>query len=316
MSKIKILVAGIGGVGGYFGGLLAKAYEQSNEIEIYFLSRGKNADKIKSEGLKVVDDGNEFIAYPKLIVDNVNDFGLVDYVIICTKTYSLSGIAQQIGPCIGKSTVIIPLQNGVNSRETLLETFESNLITHGCVYLISRLESPGIIVKKGQVGSLFFGLNNVRDQRLNSLQEILVKSGIKSELSEDIDKVMWEKFIFLSSIATATTYFDSNIHEILKNASKLAALKNLITEVTELAYSKQINIGVDQTDRVLNILFGLPADATSSMHSDFKNQNEQNELESLTRSVVKEGILNNVSVKNFEEMYNQIKKMSDKLKVH
>lgn len=303
----KILIAGIGGVGGYFGGLLAKAHHQSKDLDIYFLSRGESLLKIKAEGIRVLDDDNEFTAYPDLISDDVQDFGVVDYVLICTKAYSLAEVAKQLAPCISTSTVLVPLQNGVNSRDILLEAYTSNLVTHGCVYLISRLQQPGCIVKKGQLVSLYFGLNNTNDDRLQYLQEILVKSGINSELSEDIDKVTWEKFIFLSSIATATTYFDADIHDVLENTENLEALKHLIGEVTELAHAKEINIGGNQTTRVLDLLYKLPTDATSSMHTDFKNHKAQTELESLTGFVVTEGKRNSVSMPTFERMYTQIK---------
>jgi 2-dehydropantoate 2-reductase len=313
MAKTKILIAGTGGVGGYFGGLLAKEYRENDDVEIYFLSRGENQHKIESEGIRIIDNGNEFIAQPDLMSDNANDFGVVDYALISTKTYSLNEIAQQISSCVNESTVLVPLQNGVNSRDILLKSFPSNLITHGCVYLVSRLESPGLIRKSGNVGSLFFGLNNVIDSRLNSLQEILVQSGIKSELSNDINKVTWEKFIFLSSIATATTFFDSNVHEILESNQKLSALKSLIVEVTELARSKEIQVEKQQIERVLDILASLPVEATTSMHSDFKNKNAQTELESLTGFVVEEGRLNNIPIETFEKMYNEIKKVPNKV---
>lgn len=309
MSKTKVLVVGIGGVGGYFGGLLAKKYQQSDDIEIYFLSRGKNLDKIKSGGIKILDDEVEFNAYPKIASDDAKDFGFVDYVLICTKTYSLNEIAQQIAPCITKSTVLIPLQNGVNSRDFFLENFESNLITHGCVYLVSRLESPGLVVKKGQVDSLYFGLDNFDDERLNYLQEIFLRAGVKSELSKNISKVIWEKFIFLSSIATATTYFNANVHEILKDDFKLKLLNQLIQEVTRLAHSKSIGIEDNQFNRVIKVLGTLPIGASTSMHSDYQNKKENTELESLTGYIVKEGKLKNVSTKVFEEMYNKIKTM-------
>lgn len=96
MTKTKLLIAGIGGVGGYFGGLLAKKYQRNTDVEVCFLSRGKNLRKIESEGITIIDDGKEFIAHPDLVSDDVNDFGIVDYVLICTKTYSLNEIAQQI----------------------------------------------------------------------------------------------------------------------------------------------------------------------------------------------------------------------------
>lgn len=307
MAKTKILVVGIGGVGGYFGGLLAKHYQQSEEVEIYFLSRGKHLVQIQSKGLKVIDDQDEFVAHPHLTSDNGSSFETVDFVLLCTKTYHLEETLHQIRPCIKEKTVIIPLQNGVNNREIILQSMDSNLVTLGCIYLVSRLEAPGSIVKKGKVASLYFGLDKVSDHRLNHLQQLLLAAGIQSELTEAISKITWEKFIFLSSIATATTYFDANVHEVINDTKKLDLLKLLIQEVTQIALSKNIVIEKDQSQRVLNLLSSLPPGATTSMHSDFSNNKGNTELESLTGYVVHEGQERNISVPTFQKMYLEIK---------
>ncbi len=307
MDRIKILIAGIGGVGGYFGGLLAKEYQKSKSIEIYFLARGENLAKIKSDGLKVIDDEKAFIAHPKIVSDQVEDFGLVDFVLICTKTYDLEDIAKQITPCINKDTVIVPLQNGVNSRDILKKTYDVNLITQGCVYLVSRIKSPGLIVKIGKVGSLFFGIDAFTDFRLNQLQNILLNAKIKSVLSDNISTVVWDKFIFLSSIATATSYFNSNVHEVLKDEFKLQSLNQLIDEITLLAGSKNIEISKNQSERIINILSSMPIETTTSMHSDFQNEKNKTELESLTGYVVNEGLLNHVELVIFKKMYTKLK---------
>ena len=148
MSKIKILIVGIGGVGGYFGGLLAKEFENDGAIDICFLARGENLRQIKKSGLRVIEDENELIAHPNIISDNVKDFGTVDYILLCTKTYDIEDTITQLLPCIDKHTVLTPLQNGVNNKDRISKMLKTNLITDGCVYLISRLESPGVIVKK------------------------------------------------------------------------------------------------------------------------------------------------------------------------
>ena len=310
MPKTKILIVGIGGVGGYFGGRLAKAYQNSKDVEICFLARGAHLNQIKKAGLKVVDDEGEFIAFPAIASNEVSDFGKVNYILLCTKTYDLDTTITQLLPCINKETVIIPLQNGVNNRVLIANRLPSNLVTDGCVYLVSRLEEPGVIVKKGQVGSLFFGLANTRDERLDHLQEVLIKAGIQSNLSPDIKTIIWEKFIFLSSIATATTYFDSEIDVILNDSKKLDALKQLITEVSHIALAKKIAIGEHQTKRIIDILKTLPMGATASMHTDFRNGKDKTELESLTGYVVAEGRKEKVSAPTFDQMFNGIKKFS------
>lgn len=78
-KKIKIIVAGIGGVGGYFGGLLAKKYEKSDDFEICFLARGEHLAQIRKNGLKVIVGSTEFIALPAMATDKVNEIGIADY---------------------------------------------------------------------------------------------------------------------------------------------------------------------------------------------------------------------------------------------
>ncbi len=306
MDTSKILIVGIGGVGGYFGGLLARQYRDRGDVEVYFLSRGANLRQIQAEGLKVVDDQREFVAHPERASDDARDFGTVDYVLLCTKTYHLPETIPQILPCLHGQTVVIPLQNGVDNRAAISPSLPAQLVTDGCVYLISRLDRPGSIVKKGQVGSLFFGLDQFNDPRLDHLQALLLGAAIQSELRPDISKVIWEKFIFLSSIATATTYFDALIHPILDQPERRVMLTQLIQEVTGLAVEKGISIGAHQSERVVGILSGLPPEATSSMHTDFQLGKEKTELESLTGYVVREGKRMGVGVATFELMYNHI----------
>lgn len=306
-QRSRILVAGIGGVGGYFGGLLAKAYEQSKDVDICFLCRGQHLQRIHAEGIRLMDDGVPLLTRPHIASDEARDLGVVDHVLFCTKTYSLREIAQQVKPCINEDTVLIPLQNGVDSRAVLLEYYPSNLIAHACVYLVSRLIAPGQIQKDGQVASLHFGTADDALPRLQVLHRILLDAHIKAELSDDIEKVIWEKFIFLSSVATATTYFDATLHDIIGHQEKRGLLESLIREVRALADSKQVRIGDDQIGRVLSIIARLPPGTTSSMHSDHQRQPGRTELESLTGYVVHEGDSEHVSVDTFRMMYDAIK---------
>jgi 2-dehydropantoate 2-reductase len=304
MAKVKILVAGIGGIGGYFGGLLAKKYYNHKEIEIYFLARGAHLIKIKNYGLQIIDNDTKYTVKPNLISDNPNDFGKVDYILVCTKTYDLENIISQLAPTISASTVIIPLQNGVDNTDKIKKIVPNNLVTRGCVYLISRQEKPGLIVKKGTIESLFFGVyNDNKSTNLQFLQKILLEASIQATLSEDITKIIWEKFIFLSSITTATTYFNTEIGPILKDSEKTKLLIYLINEVSHLAAAKNIPVEKNQVAIVLQKLKSLPYEATSSMHSDFKNNKNKTELESLTGYVVTQGRKEGVHTPTFNKMY-------------
>lgn len=307
MTQVKILIAGIGAVGGYFGGLLAKHFERNTQVSVSFLVRGENLKQIKANGLKVIKGNNEFIAKPTLATDNAAEVGPVDYLIISTKTYDLQAMIVQLKPCIGKDTIIIPLLNGVDSKEKIQGWLPDNIVTDGCVYIVSRLTAPGIVENKGNIQKLFFGLDNITDKRLEFLEKCMKESGMDATLSTSISSVIWEKFIFISPTASATSYFDVPFGAMLNDAEKFDLLKSLIEEIKAVAKAKGISIADDITDRTLNIAKALPYETTSSMHTDLLNNKPVTELESLVGYVVREGEKYRLAVPTYDRVYKGLK---------
>ena len=131
--EIKIAFSGIGGVGGYYGGKLAHFYRQSENIKIYFISRGENLEVISREGLKIQTLHEEIIVHPTLATHSPKDIGPVDYLFCTTKSYDLAGNLEEIRPLIGPSTVIIPLLNGANITEEIRRLVPGHQVWYGCV---------------------------------------------------------------------------------------------------------------------------------------------------------------------------------------
>lgn len=147
MSKTKIAISGIGAVGGYYGGLLAARYKDSEDIDIYFISRGENLKEIRENGIEVKNTFLTIKAKPTLATDNPAEIGPVDYLFCCTKSYDLEENIAQLTPVIGPNTVIIPLLNGANITERIQQLLPNNEIWKGCVYIGSRLVRPGRVEK-------------------------------------------------------------------------------------------------------------------------------------------------------------------------
>jgi 2-dehydropantoate 2-reductase len=305
MKKTKLVIAGIGGVGGYFGGLLAKHFYNSEETEIYFMARGAHLKQIQSGGLKVIKGKEEFVAKPKLATDNPEEIGIADVVIVCTKSYDLEATVKQLSPCINKDTIILPLLNGVDSRERMKKILPENVVLDGCVYIVSRLKQPGVIENQGTIQKLYFGLDGVTNKKLEQLENLFTEAGIEASDSQYISTIIWEKFIFISPTATATSYFDSSIGEILADPEKLNLLKALIEEVKMVAHAKRIPFAEDITEKTLNRLKSLPYETTSSMHTDFLNQKPVTELQSLTGYVVEEARKNKLSTPMYDKTYSK-----------
>lgn len=193
--KTRIGVLGIGGVGGYFGGLLAKAYLNSDTIEIIFIARGETQNAIAQNGLKITTDTTESIVFPNLVSNNPAEIGTLDILICATKTYDIESSLASIKECINLESTILPLYNGVDATERIKKLFPDNTILQACVYIVSMIEAPGVINKIGVYEKLFLGSSTVPISKLEGLQSIFIDAKIESYLVENIEETVWEKFI-------------------------------------------------------------------------------------------------------------------------
>ncbi|MCC9065843.1 ketopantoate reductase family protein [Flavobacterium piscisymbiosum] len=299
MTRIGIL--GLGGVGGYFGGLLAKAYYKSDEIEVIFIARGETQKSIAESGLKIITDDSETVVYPKLVSNNPAEIGVLDYLICATKTYDIEESLLSLQQCISKETVILPLYNGVDAPERIQKIFPENDILQGCVYIISMIFSPGTIRKIGFYEKLFFGSKTASVSKLNELQNIFQKAKIESYLVENIEETVWEKFIFISALASVTSYLNLNIGQILSNPDAKAVYVELLKEIELVAKAKGLQLPDDIVNQTIIKLEKSPKEATSSMHRDYLAGNKI-EATSLTKFVVEEGLKYGVKTPLYEKI--------------
>jgi len=302
----KILIAGIGGVGGYFGGVLAKSFHERDDVSICFMARGENLKAIKQNGLRVTKGTTQFSVFPDMVSDNSPDFGKVDYIILCTKSYDIEETLSKMNSCVGDQTVFLPLLNGVDSAEKVKAAYPGNLVADGCVHILSRLAEPGHVRNMGNSQSIFFGVQNTDDPRLNFLNNLFKQAGIDAILTKDITAKIWEKFIFISATATATSYYNKTFGEINQCEDCCSSLRLLIDECYMLAQCKNIALPADIKEQVWNKILSLIPEATTSMHTDYLSGRHNTEVKSLTGYVVEEAIKYNFSTPQYLEMYDDL----------
>ena len=296
MNKIKIAISGIGAVGGYYGGLLAARYKDSEEIDIYFISRGENLKKIReNDGIEVK---NSFLTIKA--TDNPAEIGPVDYLFCCTKSYDLEKNIAQLAPVIGSKTVIIPLQNGVDIAERIQPLLPNNEIWKGCVYINSRLVRPGRVEKFTIKDRMFFGSKQGNKIRQKELQEILANARILTTIPDDIDLEIWKKFFMISTAATITSYFNETIGEVINKHINLFI--TLGYELKSVAVAKGISLPDNQVFSAIDAQKIMPNNSTTSMHSDFQKGN-RTEVETLTGYVVRAAQELDIEVPTYQFMY-------------
>ena len=190
---MRVAVMGSGGLGGFLGGLLARAGE-----DVTLIARGMNLQALCAKGLtvKLLPEGDFHCAVRA--TDDPSEVGPVDLVWFCVKTFDLMTAARQAAPLIGPRTLILPIQNGVEAIEALAALFGDRVL--GCVSLAgATLVAPGIVAQKlprvlVKIGERSGGSN----ERTESLRDTLLRAGIEAELSPDIQQEMWEKFVVVS----------------------------------------------------------------------------------------------------------------------
>ncbi len=306
MKPLKIVIAGIGGVGGYFGGMLAKHYFNSTEAEIHFIARGAHLNQIRQHGLQVITHKETFVAHPQSVTDQATEIGIADVIVVCTKSYDLESMINVIRPYVGVDTIILPLLNGVNSVALIRKQLPSTTIWSGFTYIVARLKAPGVVENIGNIQKLYFGLDNTHTDAMEQFESFLRNAGIEATRSDNISILMWEKFIFISPLASLTSYLDKNRGEIMENTDDMQFLIRLIDEVIAVAIQLKVNLPEDIREKTLRKLASLTRDATSSMHNDFINK-RPTELETLTGFVVEQGRSLGVLTPGYEKIYNTLK---------
>lgn len=281
---MKILIMGTGGVGGYYGGLLA---QEGNDVT--FIARGAHLYAIRHEGLKVRSVHGDFHVFPANATDDPINVGAVDLILFCVKTYHTDEAAQAIRPAVGHKTVVLSLQNGVEAAERIGKVIGIEHVIGGATWLSSAVESPGVVKQISQFRRIVFGeLGGGRSERIQSIYEVLNQTGITVEISEDIQKVLWTKLVFISaasSIGSLTRLPMGDYRSIPETHSLLASI---MQEVESLARAQGVNLDADVVEKWLEFVDNAAPSIKPSMQLDVE-AGHRTELESMIGVVGRKG---------------------------
>jgi len=278
---MKIAIIGTGGVGGYFGGKLAKA-----GFDVTFLARGEHLKAIQQNGLMVKSILGDFKIDDVKSTDNISAIGSVDLIILGVKAWQVKQLGHELRLIIKSNTMVLPLQNGVMAAEELCEYINPENIINGLCRIISKIESPGVINHFGFEPIIIFGeLNNAQTDRIGLIKSIFDKAEINSKISHDILSDLWKKLIGIcvSGLLAVTKSSYGELRE-LKETRQL--MIELLTEIFNL--SQKIGIMVDQdiVTKTMMLIDSLPYESTASLTRDVW-EGKPSEIEYQNGAVVK-----------------------------
>jgi 2-dehydropantoate 2-reductase len=281
---MKIAMMGSGGVGGYFGGrLAAKGYD------VTFIARGAHLAAMREHGLAIESGLAPLTLKPVRATDDPATIGPVDFVLLSVKLWDTVSAAQAIKKLIGPDTAVISFQNGVDAEPMLVELLGARHVMGGIAQIGAKIARPGVIAHTGTLQRLVFGeLDGTSSARAAALLEACISSGITAEISTDIVKTIWTKFVFLVGMSSITSLTRLPIGPIRQDHDARALLLNAMREVVLVGRKQGIALEADFAEQQLKSAEALPATMTSSMQVDLERGNRL-ELPWLAGAVAKFG---------------------------
>src|SRR5215475_11254256 len=274
---------GSGGVGGYFGARLVKG-----GADVAFVARGAHLAAMRANGLAIEStDASQSMHLPKVqVTDDPRTIGPVDLVMFGVKLWDTESAARQILPLMGPATGLISFQNGVQKDDMLRPILGDKAIMGGVAYVGTNIARPGVIAQKGPMQRLVFGEFDGRpSSRAQAFLDACKKGGINAEISPDIRREIWQKFVFLAGMAAATASTRRSLGPVRSHPYTRQFFLDLMREVVAVGRAHGVAIPEDFAEQRLAFADTLHADMTASMHHDLE-QGHRLELPWLSGGVV------------------------------
>ena len=279
---MRIAIYGTGGAGGFFGAQLARAGE-----DVVFIARGEHLRAIRSEGLHVDTPAGEILIHPAQATDDPAQVKNVDVVLVGVKAWQVSDAAHAMRPMLGAGTFVVPLQNGVEAPTQLAAVLGADHVLGGLCGTFSWVAGPGRIRNIGASNFVKFGeLDNRRSERAERLRAALERAGVKAEVSTDVRKALWEKFMLITSFGGmgAVTRAPVGIIRALRETRQV--LEQCVREVDSVARAHQVALADSAVEDTMAFLDSVAENATTSLQRDIA-EGRPSELEAWNGAVVR-----------------------------
>ena len=261
---MKILVLGAGGVGGYFGGRLVESGS-----DITFLVRDNRRKQLEKSGLRLNSPHGDFLTSVKC--KTLNDIpDNYDLIILSCKSYHLTEACVSLKKWLNKPTCVLPFLNGLSHIDVMIKTFGADLVFGGAAHVATMLSKDGHVVQLNPLQVLTVGpLNGSKHQDvLEAFVSECRKSSFSIKFVDNVLQSMWEKWVFLATLAGSTVLFRNSVGAITETKTGNNLMQRMYNECKSVATAHNINTPKKAQIAALDILMKSGSDFTSSMLRD------------------------------------------------
>lgn len=262
---MKILIIGAGGIGGYFGAHLLLA-----GADITYLLRQQRRALIDAEGLKIQTPHSQFVVRPKTVIsaDLKPEY---DLIILAPKSYDLDDALESIKGALGHG-VILPFLNGLDHIEKLDNVLGKERVMGGVAHIAATITAEGAVRQLTDMHRLTVGARHPAHEMLTrDFMELCKACPFDSTLSNDIEQVLWDKWVFLATLAGMTTLCKASVGEIVATPHGKAATIDMYAECCRVAKAYGHPISEQASTKALEMLTATGSSFTASMLRDLQD---------------------------------------------
>lgn len=301
LKNKKIAVVGIGGVGGYLAGVLARAYPD----QVTLAARGARLESVRQNGLTVHSDlSGEFCIRPAHVV-TAPELEEQDYIFLCVKNYSLEEACAQIAHAVGEHTVVIPVMNGIDPAQRVREQLGRGIVADAVIYIVAFTDAHYEVIHQGSFARLRIGIPHADEQERQALAEVsalLTGAHVEHLVAEDIELEIWRKYMLNCAYNVATAAYGNTIGELRADPVKSQEFLDLVSEAYAVAEAKGVAVKPEHKKEFFDRFRMYREDATSSLQRDL-DAGRPAEIDTFSGYLVREAHRLGVPVPVSEKMY-------------
>ena len=277
----NIMIVGAGSVGGFFGAHLAQHHSG-----VSFLLRRKTLSAVQQRGLTVRSASGSFTVYPPAASDP-RDLPPPDLIVLGVKAYDLDEVLDQLEPVLTDSTVLVTLQNGIDTEDRILGRLKRDCVVGGVAYIYSKIAEPGVIdhYKRGAVA--LGELMGHESDRLLAIRDLFSAAKIPCQLSKDIRRSKWEKMCWNCVFNPITVLIDDQVAKAVDHPDMAGVIRQIVGEVMAVSAAMKVPLPPDMADKVVKWTQEI-RDIHTSMYDDWK-AGRPTEIDHLNGFIVRQG---------------------------
>lgn len=301
---MNYLIAGTGGVGGSIAAFLALAGK-----DVACIARGEHLTAIRQNGLKLHSDlkGEHTLHIPACTAEEYQ--GKADVIFVCVKGYSVDSITDLIRRAAKPDTVVIPILNVYGTGPRIQRLVPGVMVLDGCIYIVGFVSGKGEITQMGKIFRLVYGAHKGTDVSRDTLLAVkrdLEESGIKADLSDDINRDTFVKWSFISAMAVTGAYYDVPMGEVQKPGEIRDTFIGLSRESNELGRRLGIDLPTDLVEYNLKVIDKLDPHSTASMQKDLARGHES-EVQGLLFDLIDAAEAHGVNIPTYRRVAEKFK---------